>query len=108
MTDEIKLEPGYEKCNFKGCDKILKLPEWKITPGSIQCIEHGMLEAPWTDEQVVALNHYQQNGPGHPFTGERHPDGSERILIATNSGWIGQEGGPVIQTWAWKFMAKED
>lgn len=64
------------------------------------------LEAPWTDEQVVALNHYQQTGRGHPFTGKRYPDGSERILVATNAGWTNPEGGPVIQTWAWKFMTE--
>lgn len=55
------------------------------------------LEAPWTDEQVVALNH---------FTGKRYSDGKERILVATNAGWTNPEGGLVIQTWAWKFMTE--
>lgn len=69
-------------------------------------MDNQIIEAPWTDEQVTALNHYQQDGHGHPFTGKRYPDGTERILIATNLGWIAEEGGPVIQTWAWEFMAK--
>lgn len=68
--------------------------------------KEDIVEAPWTDEQVVALNKYQHSGRFHPFTGNRHPDGSECILIATNLGWIREEGGPVIQTWAWKFMTQ--
>ena len=65
------------------------------------------IHAPWSDEQVAALNRYQQEGLGHPFTGNRHTDGSECVLIATSSGWIKCCGdGTVIQTWAWNFMAK--
>ena len=64
------------------------------------------IHAPWTDEQVAALNRYQREGRGHPFTGKRHEDGSECILIATNQGWIKCDGGSVVQTWAWDFMAK--
>ncbi len=63
------------------------------------------IDAPWSAEQVAALNAYQTGGNFHPFTGERHPDGSERILIATPNGWIAEVGGPIVQTWAWRFMA---
>lgn len=65
------------------------------------------ITAPWTDEQVKALNRYQKYSPGHPFTGERNPDGSECVLIATNDGWVRYKGGPVVQTWAWEFMAQK-
>lgn len=70
-----------------------------------ETLKSYQINAPWNDEQVAALNRYQQSGKGHPFTGERHPDGSECILIATNQGWTKCDGGPVIQTWAWDFMA---
>ena len=63
--------------------------------------------APWTDEQVAALNRYQQEGQGHPFTGNRHQDGSECILVATNAGWVKCcSDETIVQTWAWDFMAK--
>lgn len=68
--------------------------------------EEGIIEAPWTDDQVSALNKYQESRKGHPFTGNRNPDGSECILIATNKGWVTYENGPIIQTWAWDFMTK--
>lgn len=61
--------------------------------------------APWTDAQIESLNGYQESGVGHPFTGERQPNGDETILIATKEGWIEREGGPVVQTWAHPFMA---
>jgi len=47
---------------------------------------------PWTQEQVDALNHFQNCGHVHPFTcgGNRtdahHLDG-EGVLIATKDGW---------------------
>lgn len=67
------------------------------------------INAPWSDEQVKGLNQYQQQGRGHPFTGERHSDGSECILVATNQGWVTCCGdGRVIQTWAWDFMSKPE
>lgn len=64
------------------------------------------IHAPWTDEQVNALNRYQEEGRGHPFTGERHQDGGECVLIATKDGWVRCCGDSIIQTWAWDFMAK--
>jgi len=52
--------------------------------------------APWTAEQVSALNEYQQSGWMHPYTcGNRdvvnHLMRGERdlgILIATTEGWV--------------------
>ena len=69
------------------------------------------VRAPWTDEQVEALNRYQQERWFHPFTcasGNRtdaaHTDG-EGILRATNNGWE----CPFCdyrQDWAHDFMLK--
>ena len=81
----------------------------KIAAIAVRCMEeHGapfrISNAPWTDEQVKNLNDYQASGVIHPFTGERKPDGDETILIATREGWVEQESGPVVQTWAHSFM----
>jgi hypothetical protein len=58
------------------------------------------IDAPWTDDQVASLNAYQESEKNHPFTGNRKPDGSETILIATPNGLVEEEGGPIVQTWA--------
>jgi len=63
------------------------------------------VDAPWSEEQVASLNAYQKAGVMHPFTGTRKPNGDETILIATPAGWVEEEGGPVVQTWAHDFMA---
>lgn len=66
------------------------------------------IHAPWTEEQVIALNKYQNNNKTHPFTGKRHENGDECVLVATPQGWITCCGnGVVIQTWAWDFMTKK-
>ena len=58
--------------------------------------------APWNDDQVASLNAYQAAGYVHPFT---HGDGEQQVdLIATRDGWVAEEGGPVVQTWAHEFM----
>ncbi len=50
--------------------------------------------APWTPEQVAALNRYQQLRDFHPFTcgsgrrqDEFHLD-DQGVLLATESGWV--------------------
>lgn len=53
------------------------------------------IEAPWSPNQVAALNEFQQNPNFHPYTSE-----ARAILIATEAGWVEYQGGPVIQTWA--------
>lgn len=68
-----------------------------------------ILRAPFTAEQVEALNRYQAEGQFHPFTcanrGDgRHGDG-EGLLTATAAGWV----CPCCdsrQDWAHDFMAK--
>lgn len=68
-----------------------------------------MTKAPFTKEQVDALNRWQQDGSHHPFTcgsgrrtDEKHLDG-QGILVATPTGW----GCPFCdyrQDWAHEFM----
>lgn len=61
--------------------------------------------APWTGEQVIALNEYQVRGDMHPFTcGKEHDE--PRNLIATESGWICLNATcDYTQNWAHAFMA---
>lgn len=64
-----------------------------------------MAERIWTDEQVAALNAYQERGQFHPFTcpGDyRHCD-KQRNLIATPAGWV-CACGQYRQDWAYAFM----
>jgi hypothetical protein len=67
-----------------------------------------IIKAPWTPEQVKALNEYQEGGWMHPFTcggnnrDANHLDG-EGILVATVYGWV----CPYCdyeQDWAHDFM----
>ena len=52
----------------------------------------NMIKAPWTPEQVAALNAYQKRREFHPYTcgndrtDEKHRDG-EGMLVATEQGW---------------------
>jgi hypothetical protein len=65
------------------------------------------IRAPWTPEQVAALNAFQQRGGMHPFTcGHDHPAHPDAVLEATPKGWrcfvLGCE---YEQDWAHAFMA---
>lgn len=69
------------------------------------------VHAPFTAEQVIALDHWQNNRPVHPFTcGNRddHPDhnGDKGVLIPTTRGWICQFCD-YTQDWAHDFMCRE-
>lgn len=57
------------------------------------------VEAPWSPNQVTALNEFQKNDMFHPFTSENGV-----VLTATTAGWVETEGGPVVQTWAHDFV----
>ncbi len=65
-----------------------------------------MIEAPFTDEQVAALNQFQCAGHMHPFTCPGNRDCSDRDLIATTDGWV-CPCGAYKQSWAHKFMLVE-
>jgi hypothetical protein len=69
-----------------------------------------IVEAPWDEKQVASLNAFQQARNRHPFTcGERDPDGSEHVLVATQEGWrcprCAANGKSYSQTWCHSFMA---
>jgi hypothetical protein len=71
------------------------------------------IEAPFTDEQVAALNKYQWSGVMHPFTCAR-PEGlehsfTEEVLRATRDGWVCVKVGcTYTQKWAHEFMADSE
>lgn len=48
----------------------------------------GKIYAPWTPEQVDALNAFQRLGYVHPYTCSGHEGDGNRDLIATRAGWI--------------------
>jgi len=51
--------------------------------------------APWTEEQVAALNEYQHSGCFHPYT---CPFNSGACLVATREGWVCEHCG-YTQDW---------
>jgi hypothetical protein len=67
-----------------------------------------VIQAPWTEEQVAALNAFQQRAPFHPFTcGYRddHYAANQGILVATTTGWVcPYRGCQYTQDWASPFM----
>jgi len=67
--------------------------------------ERDTVEAPWTDEQVDALNRWQQCGHVHEFTCPNHHKAS-RVLEAKNDGWH-CPGCTYTQTWAHVMMTRE-
>jgi hypothetical protein len=64
-----------------------------------------IMKAPFTPDQVKALNAYQEAGMLHPFTcpGDHEHCYDRRELIATTSGWVCQ-CGRYTQDWAHDFM----
>ena len=71
--------------------------------------------APFTPEQVEALNHFQHKGRFHPFTGDAASAGRksrsecpdrECLLIATPEGWV-CPCGSYTQNWAHSFMIEK-
>ncbi|MEU7066925.1 hypothetical protein [Streptomyces sp. NPDC046161] len=63
------------------------------------------ITAPWSPEQVDALNRFQQTGGMHPFTCGRDHD-THRTLVATPAGWTCPGPGcGYTQNWAHAFMA---
>lgn len=58
------------------------------------------LIAPWTAEQVVALNKWQSDGRVHEFKCK-----IGHTLIATKEGWVCQPGCDYTQDWCHDYMA---
>lgn len=76
--------------------------------------EHGgRIYAPFTVDQVRALNEYQTRGRMHPFTCEEKAGGlggpvhpADSVLKATIEGWFCPvDGCSYSQNWAHSFMA---
>jgi hypothetical protein len=66
----------------------------------------GRITAPFTEEQVEALNRWQKTGQLHPFTCPGDLvicNEAGRELIATTHGWE-CKCGAYRQTWAHGFM----
>lgn len=61
------------------------------------------IEAPWTPEQVEALNTFQRSGQFHPFT---CGNDSDSVLIAREDGWHCPDCA-YRQNWAHAFMAEK-
>lgn len=69
------------------------------------------IRAPWTTEQIAALNRYQKSARHHPFTcafRDDHPviDGEKGVLVARPEGWVCQHCG-YTQGWAHAAMLSE-
>ena len=66
----------------------------------------GQIWAPWTPEQVDALNRFQQYGGMHPFTcGSPTHLYESPVLVAWPDGWHCPWGCGYRQVWALAFMA---
>lgn len=64
-----------------------------------------LVYAPWTEEQVTALNRYQANPYRHPYTcGNEHV---KTVLVATISGWDCPFCHQWVQNWASNFLFQE-
>ena len=67
------------------------------------------IHAPWTPEQVAALNRFQQYGGMHPFTCGRDHHGTNVVLMARPDGWhCSDPACGYRQDWAHAFMANPD
>lgn len=50
-----------------------------------------MMKAPWTTQEVEALNYMQHCGMLHPYTCDRRNDGNHpdnAVLVPTKDGWV--------------------
>lgn len=56
----------------------------------------------WSEEQIKELNDFQRKGEFHPYTCPGDNDCSDRILIATENGWV-CSCGEYTQDWAHSF-----
>jgi hypothetical protein len=62
------------------------------------------IHAPWTSEQVDALNAFQKGGGFHPYTCGGDHAGPSPDLVATTDGWrCPQDGCEYRQDWAMAF-----
>lgn len=92
----------------------MSMAQWgktESTESDEQPIRSQRIFAPWTDEQVAALNNWQETAHVHPFTcggsvhdGNTH--GERPTLVANTDGWTcPEEHCNWRQNWAHAFMA---
>lgn len=62
-----------------------------------------IITAPWSADQVDALNRFQRASIVHPFTCPGHDGDGDRDLVATRRGWICCHCD-YTQEWAHRFM----
>lgn len=65
--------------------------------------DYDFLHAPFSSEQVDALNRFQRRGDVHEFTCPEDHGGADRTLIATTQGWICPHCA-YTQDWAHRAM----
>ena len=58
-----------------------------------------IIRAPWTPEQVAALEHHQASCMAHPYTCNNY--GCRKDLIPTTNGWVCECGE--TQDWFYPF-----
>lgn len=63
------------------------------------CDSCDILLVPWTEDQVKALNAWQTDEFGVPYTW------LGRVLIATPDGWLDEGTGKIVGTWTHMFSA---
>jgi hypothetical protein len=84
------------------------MTQWGTTEPE-QPIRDTRIFAPWTDDQVVVLNGWQESPTVHPFTcgGSVHEQHRVRpSLVAVNDGWMCPDPAcNYRQNWAHSFMA---
>lgn len=64
------------------------------------------IRAPWTEQQIAALNAYQRSGRMHPFTCGNEQHKLHQTLIAERDGWYCPDDAcDYRQDWAAAWMA---
>jgi hypothetical protein len=64
----------------------------------------AIIKAPFTEEQVKNLEHWQKSGFVHPFTCAKQGGGKHALLIPSKDGWLCPTCG-YTQDWAHGYMA---
>ena len=62
--------------------------------------------APWSFDEVRALNEWQRRGDVHPFTcgGDNNGQTCRQTLVATTKGWVCPDRCGYTQDWCHGFM----
>jgi hypothetical protein len=89
---------------------VTDLPDISEWDGTMPDTTPNTIHAPWTAEQVEALNDFQERGGMHPFTcGSDHHEHRNPNLRATIDGWVCRDTNcDYTQDWALAFMADPD